>query len=330
MELLSRYVCRPADHFKVESSTGVAVAPLGKILGTQQIGVSVVMLPPGTRSSLPHAESHEEEFCFVLSGTPSVWINGHTYGLQPGHAVGFAAGTGIAHTIINDGPEPAYILNIGERTKPENLCAFPLNPEQQAASDMAWTDCPPQTFGPHPGTPGSSIAPQLPDGVPQILFAPSLPGRRTFSYRGDTETFAEGVRLNAKLDLKRLGIHHEILPPGKRTSWPHAESQEEEFCFVLKGTPTIWINGYLLPAQAGDLAFFEPQTNLAHTVLNESDEAVEYLCFGVTTEVLPHGQIYYPYHPARNEECREKGHLWEENRPQPVLGPDDGRPRRAI
>ncbi len=326
MESLGRYICSFSDHLQIEPKSGVGRSALSRVLGTQQMGVSVVMLPPGTRSCLPHAESGEEEFAYVLSGQPSIWINGETYQLRAGHAVGFASGMGVCHTIINDGPEPAYLVNIGERTKTDNLCAFPLNPEQAATSDMAWKNWPAQKFGAHPGTPGSGIAPRDPEGVPEILFAPSLEGRGTFSYRGDTETFAAGVRLNKKLNLKMIGIHHEIMSPGKRSSWPHAESLEEEFCFVLRGNPTIWINGYLFAAKPGDLVFFEPRTNLAHTVLNETSEDVEYLGFGLTAEALPGGKIYYPYHPARNEECRAKGHLWED-RPHPVLGPDEGRPR---
>lgn len=57
-------------------------------------------------------------------------------------------------------------------------------------------------------------------------------------YRGDMELFAHEASLGRKLGLSRLGIHHARLPPGRRTSYPHAESAEEEFVFVLEGVPT--------------------------------------------------------------------------------------------
>ncbi len=57
-------------------------------------------LPPGARTSLPHAESLEEEFVYVISGTPHVWIDGFIYELAAGCAVGFPAGTGISHCLI--------------------------------------------------------------------------------------------------------------------------------------------------------------------------------------------------------------------------------------
>jgi len=52
--------------------------------------------------------------------------------------------------------------------------------------------------------------------------------------------------------LKALGIHHERLPPGRRTSYPHAESAEEEFVYVIEGTPDVWLDGTLHRLKPGD------------------------------------------------------------------------------
>ena len=56
-------------------------------------------------------------------------------------------------------------------------------------------------------------------------------------YPGDEELMSIGAPLARLLGLGRIGIHHERLPPGRRTSYPHAESAEEEFAFVLEGRP---------------------------------------------------------------------------------------------
>jgi len=48
-------------------------------------------------------------------------------------------------------------------------------------------------------------------------------------YPGSTEPLSIGSPFAKQLGLTRLGIHHELLPPGQRTSWPHAEQDEEEF-----------------------------------------------------------------------------------------------------
>ena len=61
------------------------------------------------------------------------------------------------------------------------------------------------------------------------------------TYPDSDELFSIGAPLARKLGLGRIGIHHERLPPGRRTSYPHAESDEEEFVYVLEGYPEAWI-----------------------------------------------------------------------------------------
>lgn len=83
------------------------------------------------------------------------------------------------------------------------------------------------------------------------------------TYPDSNELFAIGAPLARKLGLGRLGIHHERLPPGRRTSYPHAESDEEEFIYVLEGYPEAWINGYLWNLEPGDSVGFPAGTGCA-------------------------------------------------------------------
>jgi|GEM_PF-1072228 len=129
-------------------------APIGRLLGLERIGIHIETLPTGRRTSYPHAEMTEEEFVFVLSGHPEVWIDGDVYRLRAGDAVGFKPGNGIAHTFINNAPEPARLVVIGERARPDNKIWYPLNPERrpQVGEDAWWT--PVKTaLGPHDGLP---------------------------------------------------------------------------------------------------------------------------------------------------------------------------------
>ena len=64
-------------------------------------------------------------------------------------------------------------------------------------------------------------------------------------YSGSDELHSIGSPFGRVFGLQRLGIHHELLPPGRRTSYPHAESMEEEFVYVIEGNPDAWINGHL-------------------------------------------------------------------------------------
>ena len=129
-------------------------APFSKVFGLKKLGIHHNVLKPGRRSSWPHCESSEEEFVYVISGKPDVWINGNIYPLKPGDAVGFPSGTGISHTFINNTDEDVQILTVGESNKENNKLFYPLNPERlERLADRAWTNPPPQNFGPHDGLP---------------------------------------------------------------------------------------------------------------------------------------------------------------------------------
>jgi uncharacterized cupin superfamily protein len=126
-------------------------APLGSTFGLKRIGIHHVRLLPGRRTSYPHAESAEEEFVYVLEGTPDAWIDGHLHRLAPGDSVGFPAGTGICHSFLNNTREEVRLMVIGEATKPENRLHYPLNAEHQATRNDSWTDWPERPIGPHDG-----------------------------------------------------------------------------------------------------------------------------------------------------------------------------------
>ena len=77
-------------------------APFGRFFGLARIGIHHERLLPGRRTSFPHAERTEEEFVYVIAGTPDVWLGGVLHRLGPGDGVGFPAGTGLAHSFINN------------------------------------------------------------------------------------------------------------------------------------------------------------------------------------------------------------------------------------
>ena len=127
---------------------------LGEATGLAKFGIHHEVLPPGRRTSWPHAESAEEEFVFVIEGNPQVWLNGNVYDLEPGDFVGFPAGTGITHTFINNSHDEVRLLVGGEKSKSENKYIYPLHPERnREIGDALWTEWPEQTLGSHDGLP---------------------------------------------------------------------------------------------------------------------------------------------------------------------------------
>lgn len=128
-------------------------AALARNFGLTRLGIHHHRLPPGRRSSFPHAEELEEEFVHVLEGTPDVWLDGELHRLKPGDSVGFPAGTGIAHSFINNTETEVRLLVIGEANKDENRLFYPKNLDMKSFRPDWWDDAPQRPLGPHDGMP---------------------------------------------------------------------------------------------------------------------------------------------------------------------------------
>lgn len=144
-------------------------------------------------------------------------------------------------------------------------------------------------------------------------------------YPGSDELLSIGSAVGKKLGLSRIGVHVETLLPGRRTSYPHAESDEEEFGFVLEGNLHVWIDGCLHALKPGDFVALPAGTGIAHTFLNNSDSVVRLLVGGEATKKT--NKIIYPLNDEQNLVKKTQEQLWE-NAPKHVMGPHNGLPDR--
>jgi uncharacterized cupin superfamily protein len=87
---------------------------LGDAAGLKNIGVHVITIAPGSRSTEYHFHYYEEECVYVLSGTGVALIGEQTHKLGPGDFLGHPLDK-VAHEMINDGSEPLVCLVIGQR-----------------------------------------------------------------------------------------------------------------------------------------------------------------------------------------------------------------------
>jgi uncharacterized cupin superfamily protein len=128
---------------------------VGRAAGLLKLGVNLMRLPPGERTSWPHAEEKEEEFVYVLEGKVDAWIDGNIHPMRPGDFAAFPAGTGICHCFINNGKQEALLLVGGEASKRENRIYYPLHPSRRndLPSSEWWDDVPKHRLGPHDGKP---------------------------------------------------------------------------------------------------------------------------------------------------------------------------------
>ena len=113
----------------------------------------------------------------------------------------------------------------------------------------------------------------------------------------------DGEKLSLYRDIgraagsKNVGFSWERLLPGRRTSFTHAHSTEEEFVFVLSGTCHVRViepggEAREIPLRAGHGVSFPAGTELAHTFVNHGTEECTLLVVG---ERRPDtDRVFYP------------------------------------
>jgi uncharacterized cupin superfamily protein len=89
--------------------------PLGDIFGLKNFGVNLTRLLPGGESALLHRHSKQDEFIYILEGTPTLVTDTGEIDMEPGMCAGFPA-TGIAHHLVNRTTRDVVYLEIGDRT----------------------------------------------------------------------------------------------------------------------------------------------------------------------------------------------------------------------
>ena len=90
--------------------------PLGTHFGLTNFGVNLTCLPPGSISAPRHSHSHQDEFVYMLQGTPVLVTSAGETPLHPGTCAGFKAGSGNAHQLRNRSDTTVMYLEIGDRT----------------------------------------------------------------------------------------------------------------------------------------------------------------------------------------------------------------------
>jgi uncharacterized cupin superfamily protein len=88
---------------------------LGDVFGLSIFGVNLTRLAPGAWSALHHRHTEQDEFIYVLEGTPVLVTDAGETELAPGMCAGFPAG-GSPHHLENRGETDVLILEVGDRS----------------------------------------------------------------------------------------------------------------------------------------------------------------------------------------------------------------------
>tara|TARA_R110000787_G_scaffold46640_5_gene113235 strand:- start:28 stop:528 length:501 start_codon:yes stop_codon:yes gene_type:complete len=88
---------------------------LGDVFGLNNFGVNLTRLSPGGESALLHRHSRQDEFIYILEGSPTLITETAEVVLEPGFCSGFPA-KGEAHHLINRTKDHVVYLEVGDRT----------------------------------------------------------------------------------------------------------------------------------------------------------------------------------------------------------------------
>jgi uncharacterized cupin superfamily protein len=96
---------------------------LGDEVGLKNIGIHLITIAPGDKSTEFHTHRYEDEAIYVLSGRGTEIMGETKQKIGPGDFIGFPA-AGDSHETINDGTEPLVCLVIGQRL-PQDVVDYP-------------------------------------------------------------------------------------------------------------------------------------------------------------------------------------------------------------
>jgi len=123
----------------------------------------------------------------------------------------------------------------------------------------------------------------------------------------DREKLAYSKDVGTALGTIAMGMHHERLPPGRRTTFTHAHSHEEEVIVVLSGECRMRIvpregEPYELTLRPMSAISFRPGTGIAHTFVNRSAADCTLLVVGTRNSA---DRIFYPEDSAYDSHLRQ-------------------------
>jgi uncharacterized cupin superfamily protein len=140
-------IVRPTQRIEeriTDSPCGPSVAQwISEPGGLTQFGAFVELLEPGSRSSLKHWHSNEDELVFVLEGEVTVVEGEQTSVLRPGDAATFKAGEPAGHFLENRSAAITRCLVVGTRA-PVDRITYPDHARvcirDRSLADDVWTD----------------------------------------------------------------------------------------------------------------------------------------------------------------------------------------------
>jgi uncharacterized cupin superfamily protein len=251
---------------------------LGEAIGSDRIGVGLLKIHPGGRSSPVHMELAEEEIFFVLRGSGLLWQEDDT-GIAT-HEVGandciVHVAEGQFHTLVA-GAEGLDVLAFGQRAWFTGTWLKRAGVVRMAATiDVS--------KGPHPW--------QRERYAGELELPPPSPRPKNVVALADAPAILDGaVRiLGDTAGSVRTGLNTFTQKSGDPYV-PHCHSAEEEIFVVLEGSGTFHAGDETHEIRAGHAISRRPGTGIPHW-FTAGPDGMTHLAYG-TRE--PNDIVYYP------------------------------------
>lgn len=107
---------------------------LGDHFAINNFGVNLTRLAPGSASALLHRHSKQDEFVYILEGEATLLMDDAEFNLKPGDCVGFPAGAGVAHQLLNRSNLDVLYLEVGDRSRGDEV-EYPQDDLQATMGD---------------------------------------------------------------------------------------------------------------------------------------------------------------------------------------------------
>ena len=260
---------------------------IGDAIGSDRIGVGLLEIQPGGRSSPVHCELSEEEIFYVLRGSGLLWQddgNGPvTCRVGPGDTIVHVAESEY-HTLVA-GPDGLDVLAFGQRVW-ATATWLPRAGVLRMAATVDVSD------GPHPW--------QREADAGELELPPPGPPPKNVVALADAPTTLDGaVRiLGATGGSVRTGLNTFTQTSDGPAYVPHCHSAEEEIFVVLAGSGTLHLGDEEHAVRAGHAVSRRPGSGVPHWFVPGPD-GMTHLAYGTRepNEVVHYpesGELYFP------------------------------------
>jgi|tagenome__1003787_1003787.scaffolds.fasta_scaffold20966010_3 uncharacterized cupin superfamily protein len=282
------------DHGEI----GATRRRLGAAANARRLGVALIEIDPGKRSTPPHSHADEDELFLVLAGSGlSYQTSGpddaRTYAIAVDDMLWHPA-NGDAHTLIA-GADGLTVLVVAEGSR-TNITYLPRT--QQFWLGPVWS--PADT--PDPWTADAALGPlTLPEPTAErpstIRNLADLP-----LHEGRSGRLAYASRDARDLGADKLVLAHDAMPPDTHNTDLHFHSAREEAWYVRGGTGVARLGDEAYPLEAGSFWLCRENMGVGHRV-EVGPDGMDLLTMG---DLIPGDVCVYPekrtFKPARGLE----------------------------